>query len=439
MQASYPSALQLIHLVLMYHPSHREVSLNTRDVLRWYAGPSGPDLTRTFTLFAPLVRAFECFAANERALEPYSHADLSTRFDALSHPDNDAERLLQVLHELAPGGVRVGFKEVNFLVELVRHRVRAFLLSQGSSLELSEHHHAFGSGGDYCKTSHATTPACLVAASVIPICKTGTSQVTSKHGSEQTATQLGCAFESYDHTLVNQKLATAGFSYLPLSTLGFPYSAKLTQARRDLWLENVERVRQNMSMNGGFGEALQNTPVTIDILKIISPNAQVLGPRFHTTGVSHVSMIPYVLGAYLHLGSEGLIVHSYDGIDELSNASEGTGANNVVIEVKRDHITIAEFGPEDVGLRRNGLDSIGELDSPHEEAAAARAIIEGREHGPRRDFIALNTAAIFVAGQRSRVQNTSLVSRLKRALHYAFDLIDSGQAARTLELSQTTL
>src|SRR5690606_25868599 len=129
----------------------------------------------------------------------------------------------------------------------------------------------------------------------------------------------------------------------------------------------------------------------------VLPDLQDHEPTRHLTGVYHASLIPYVLAIFLHLGSVGAIAHAYDGIDELSNASSEPDPEapvGLLVKVEADHVVIAEYAPERLGLRRCGLGDIGELEPVESEAQVFREILAGREDGPRRDFIALN-AGLF--------------------------------------------
>jgi anthranilate phosphoribosyltransferase len=80
--------------------------------------------------------------------------------------------------------------------------------------------------------------------------------------------------------------------------------------------------------------------------------------------------------------------------------------------------------PRDLGFARASLDDLRGGD-PADNAAITRAILEGRDRGPRRDVVLLNAAAALVAG--------GLAADLPRGVARAAESIDSGAAARALE------
>jgi anthranilate phosphoribosyltransferase len=318
-------------------------------------------------------------------------------------------------------------------VDHLRERVARFAASSGLSLDLAPHDHAFGSGGDFRKTGHATTGACILAAPAVPICKTGTTNVTAEHGSSHVARQLGVLETVPCASRLNRQLASFGFAFVPLPSLGVPYSDALRAARRRLWRDASDALQAATTGPSGWQDVVRTTDVPLDVFKVVSPNAQVLGPEHHTTGVCHLGMLPYVLGIYLHLGTTGLVVHCYDGVDELSNASSDPrpGApNNLVVRMGRDQVTIAEVGPEDLGLRRCALDDIAEQPDVRDDAASFLRVLAGAETGPRRDFLVANAALLLVAAERTGAGGGDLAGDLWAGVRASEELIDSGAAHR---------
>jgi anthranilate phosphoribosyltransferase len=148
--------------------------------------------------------------------------------------------------------------------------------------------------------------------------------------------------------------------------------------------------------------------------------------------VCHLSMVPYVLGIYLHLGSSGLIVHCYDGVDEICTAAAarlGIPANNLVVRVDGDRIMLAECGPEDLGLPRSSLQDLAEEGTVAESSLAQWSILAG-EPGPKRDFLVANAAVMLVAGDAVADSREDLVGALRSAARLAEHLLDSGAAHR---------
>ena len=382
----------------------------------------------------PLRQTFTRFVEAEERLDPLPPGELSSMFDACIDPARSSDELLGILRALAPGNGRVGYRQVNALVDRMRDRVDGFRAKGGNALDLVPHDHAFGSGGDFCKTTHATTGACIIAAPILPICKTGTTNVTSAHGSLQITRQLGCVEATPSAAQLNMLLSSFGFAFVGLQSLGVPYVQPLRVARRRLWNEGVARltaVAGSRASRRDRSYAVRTTSVPLDIFKIVSPNAQVLRPTHHSTGVCHASMLPYVLGVYLHLGSQGMIVHGYDGIDELSTASwdrTDLRPNNVVLDVGQAGATVAEVGPEDLGLPRSDLAGLAEEHTVRDGSQSLRDIVAGRVRGPKRDFLVANAAVLLAAGGAVTGTGTGLVDRLRAGARLAEDLVDSGAA-----------
>ncbi|WP_017313988.1 hypothetical protein [Mastigocladopsis repens] len=383
-----------------------------------------------------LELVFEKFIESESKTEAIKNAELIELFDSCSDKNKNIEELTETLKKIAPGNGRIGFHQVNFLIDYLRKKVWKYLQDKEYSLDLISHDHAFGSGGDFIKTMHATTSASIIVTPLVTICKTGTTNVTSQHGSSQAITELG-----YNHIQVNpfylkELLVRYNFAFVSLADLGFPYSDKLIEARKQLWYQNlIEINRKYKPTKENWQEILKRTDISldIDIFKIVAPNAQVLNPVHHSTGVCHLGMIPYVLGIYLHLGSKGIIYHCYDGIDEISNASvnqEKDIPNNLIIKIDSKSITIAEFSPEDIGLERVNIEEIKAEQEIKEEMNIFWEILSGDKQyfKSKRDFLVANAGLLLVAGEKVPNLHEDIVSQLKTGVKIAEYLIDSGKS-----------
>jgi anthranilate phosphoribosyltransferase len=381
----------------------------------------------------PLERVFTLFLEYEQRLNPLATRDLLALFDSCSDPAKNAEELRDVLHALAPGNGQIGYRQVNLLTDHLRERVAAFSHKANYPFhQLLPHDHVFGSGGDFCKTIHASTAAAILAAPFIKICKTGTTNVTSYHGSAQAMLEFGYDTRTLSVTQLNNELKNFGFAFIPLSALGFPYSQALKEARGYLWHEAREQLTNICAIGApGWQTAMRETAIPLDIFKIVSPNAQVLHPQHHSTGVCHLNMIPYVLSLYLHLNSQGIIVYSYDGIDELTTASSNLdpqNKNNLLIWVRANDIIITECSPEDLGFTRATLHDIAEEENLSATNDDLWQIITGRMRGPKRDFLVANAALLLVAAEYMPASSGDMIDQLRLAVQLIEAQIDSGQA-----------
>ena len=388
------------------------------------------------TLGPVLEEAFVRFLANEEHLQPLEKHKLLALFDTCIDPNAKVNTLVETLHALAPGNRHIGFRQVNMLADHLRQHVDSFLRKGNHPLQdLLPHDHVFGSGGDFCKTIHASTAAAIIVSPLLKICKTGTTNVTSYHGSAQVMTELGYTTYSLSIERINEELLHYGFSFVPLSALDFPYSDALKEARGRLWHEAKNHLEEKSSIGApGWQDCVRNTHIPLDIFKIVSPNAQVLHPVHHTTGVCHVDMIPYVLSLYLHLHSKGILVHNYDTIDEFANASSNATPdtpNNLIIQVETDTISITECSPEDIGMKRAKLSDIQEVEDLTTNNEDFWRILSGAEKGPKRDFLVANAALLLLAGHKvSTPQNEGLIAQMRSAIATVEDLLDSHKAER---------
>ncbi len=156
-----------------------------------------------------------------------------------------------------------------------------------------------------------------------------------------------------------------------------------------------------------------------------------LGPMTNPTGLTH-----HLIGAYApewcrpmaevlaQLGSErALVVHSHDGLDELSIA-----APNQVISLQDGEIIEYQIRPEDVGLKTQSIDSLAIVDAKD----SLRLI--------RDTFGKQSTAASVVAAQMiafnagASLHITGVTSSIKQGVELALDVIDSGQALEKLSI-----
>jgi anthranilate phosphoribosyltransferase len=233
---------------------------------------------------------------------------------------------------------------------------------------------------------------------------------------------------------LNNELERFGFAFVPLSTLGFPYSQALKEARGHLWYEAREQLTKICAIGApGWQTAMQETAIPLDIFKIVSPNAQVLHPQHHSTGVCHLNMIPYVLSLYLHLNSQGIIVYSRDGIDELATASSNLdpqNKNNLLIWVRANDVIITECTPENLGFARATLNDIAEEENLSATNDDFWQIITGQARGPKRDFLVANAALLLVAAEYKELptSNDDLIEQLRQAIQLVEAQIASGQA-----------
>ncbi|MBR9872253.1 MAG: anthranilate phosphoribosyltransferase [Gammaproteobacteria bacterium] len=155
------------------------------------------------------------------------------------------------------------------------------------------------------------------------------------------------------------------------------------------------------------------------IFNILGPMTNPAGVKRQLIGVFTKALCRPMAEVMQRLGAEHImVVHSKDGLDEISLATE-----TYVAELKDGNITEYSITPEDLGIKSQTLVGLT-VDSSDESLKLIRAAF-GRQHDETtekaRDMIALNAgAAIYIAG---------LANTPKMGVEMALDAMGSGLAA----------
>lgn len=121
-----------------------------------------------------------------------------------------------------------------------------------------------------------------------------------------------------------------------------------------------------------------------------------------------------------------LVVHSVDGLDEISVAAE-----TLIAELKDEHIIEYSVAPEDFGITRGNLNNFKVADAKESLSMIKRALSKGNDNCSACDMIALNAgAALYAAG---------VADDLAEGICLAQETISSGLAvAKISELASFT-
>ncbi len=155
------------------------------------------------------------------------------------------------------------------------------------------------------------------------------------------------------------------------------------------------------------------------IFNILGPMTNPAGVTRQLIGVFSRELCRPMAEVLQRLGAEHImVVHSKDGLDEISLAS-----STHVAELKNGEITEYDLTPEDLGIKSQSLVGLS-VDGADESLKLIRAAF-GRSHDETtekaRDMIALNAgAAIYVAG---------LARTAREGVDMALDAMGSGLAA----------
>lgn len=217
-----------------------------------------------------------------------------------------------------------------------------------------------GTGGDRSGTVNCSTAAGLVvAAAGVPVAKHGNRSVSSKSGSADVLEALGIPVDR-GPAECERDLHEVGFAFL-FAPLFHPAMKHAGPTRRELGVRTIFNLLGPLTNPAGVRRQLMG----VFSARWVVPAAEVLG----------------------RLGAErAIVVHSEDGLDEISLAADSVIAEWDSAEVRRSRIS-----PEELGFRRATLDEL-RGGSAEENAAILRAAFE-RPSGPVADWIALNAAA----------------------------------------------
>jgi anthranilate phosphoribosyltransferase len=258
-----------------------------------------------------------------------------------------------------------------------------------------------GTGGDGRGTFNISTIAALVAAGAgANVAKHGNRAVSSSCGSADLLAALGVSLE-LDATDMSAVLRQVGIAFL--------FAPKLHPA-----MSAVAGVRRELGVR--------------TIFNVLGPLTNPAFAKRQVLGVYAARLVETVARVLAALGAEhALVVHSRDGLDEIS-----VSAPTRVCEVRDGEVRAYEVTPEELGVRTHAIEELAGGDAG-ENASIARAVLEGSE-GARHDVVIANAgAALYVAGSAGSIRegvvmaHESIVSGSARAKLQ--ELIDATQEA----------
>ncbi len=250
-----------------------------------------------------------------------------------------------------------------------------------------------GTGGDGTNTFNiSTTSAFVIAASGVPVAKHGNRGVSSRSGAADVLECLGISLNltpEQSEAILQQSNICFMFAQLYHSSMKYAAS-----------------VRKEIGVR--------------TIFNILGPLANPAGATMQLMGVYDRKLVEPLARVLSNLGVvRGLAVSGADGMDEVTL----TGVTHVC-QIRNGVLTSYDITPEQFGFTRCTLEDLAG-GSPVENAQITMDILTGRERGPRRDVIVLNSAMAFYLG----IDNCSVAD----CIALAEDIIDSGKAAAKLK------
>ena len=249
-----------------------------------------------------------------------------------------------------------------------------------------------GTGGDGSNTFNIST-ACtfVVAAAGGTVAKHGNRSVSSKSGSADLLEAAGVKLDlSAEQVARCINEVGVGFMFAPMHHSAMKHAIG---PRKEMAVRTIFNVLGPLTNPAGAPNQLLG--VFAD--ELVEPLAEVL----NKLGSNHV-----------------MVVHSEDGMDEIS-----IGAATKVAELKNGKVTSYHITPEQFGLKKTNIKELA-VNSAEESLAVIQSVLNN-EAGPAKDIVKFNSgAAIYVAG---------LADSLEAGIEKAEEVIASGAAKAKLD------
>jgi anthranilate phosphoribosyltransferase len=250
-----------------------------------------------------------------------------------------------------------------------------------------------GTGGDASGSVNLSTgTSLLVAACGLPVIKHGNRSISSRSGSADVLEQLGLPLP-LDEARAGACLAATGFTFL--------FAPHYHPA-----MKAIGPVRQALGVRTLFN--------------VLGPLTNPAAPPYMLVGAYSEPMAELMAGALAGLPGvrRAFVVHGAGGWDEPTPIGPFT-----LFEVQGGTVRRSVRTPADYGLATCTAEDLAGGDAAA-NAAALRAVLEGRDRGPHRDALRLGAAlALEVAG---------VASSPAEGLARAAAAIDDGRAAGVL-------
>lgn len=249
-----------------------------------------------------------------------------------------------------------------------------------------------GTGGDGAGTFNISTSSAFVAAAAgAKVAKHGNRSASSKSGSADVLEAAGVRID-----LEPEQTARC----IEEIGVGFMFAPKHHAAMR-----HVIGARKEMGVRTMFN--------------ILGPLTNPAGAPNQVIGVFAKQWVLPLARVLSRLGSRHvLVVHSADGLDELSIA-----APTSVAEARDGDTREYQVTPEQLGVKRDSLDTLG-VSSAQESLRVLCSVLDNQP-GPARDIVAMNAgAAVYAAG---------VASSLEEGVYKALESIESGAAKARLQ------
>ena len=250
-----------------------------------------------------------------------------------------------------------------------------------------------GTGGDSSNTFNiSTTSAFVVAASGARVAKHGNRSVSSKSGSADVLEAAGINIE-----LDEEQVASCiedigiGFMFAPMHHSAMKHAIG---PRRELGVRTLFNILGPLTNPA----AAPNQVIGVFSRKWLNPLAETL----KQLGSNHV-----------------LVVHSEDGMDEISISTK-----TFITELKNGEIKNYEISPDNFGMKKHNIAELS-VYNINESLTMMKSVLDNNDNAAKA-IVSINAgAAIYAAG---------ISNSIKDGIDKALDVIGSGAAKKKLEM-----
>ncbi len=248
-----------------------------------------------------------------------------------------------------------------------------------------------GTGGDGANTFNISTAAAfIIAGTGRKVAKHGNRAVSSRCGSADVLAELGVNLDLTPEQ-VGRCIEETGIGFL-FAPKFHPAMKHAIGPRRELGQRTIFNLLGPLTNPAGATHQL----IGVFASQLTQPMAEVLG----------------ALG-----GRAALVVHGYNGLDELT-----TGGPNRISQLKAGRVETYTMDARDFGLKSASAEDL-RGGNPAENAGMLRSLLEEKDESPRRDVILLNAAAalatengdfnIALAEARQSLESGAALARLE--------------------------
>ena len=293
---------------------------------------------------------------------------------------NDAE-IISFLMTLKTKGESV--EEITGAAEVLREMCHKLNLPSDKLVDTC------GTGGDGQNTFNVSTASAIVASAAgVKIAKHGNKSISSKSGSADLLEHAGINID------LNEEQSKKCFEEHGIT---FMFAPKYHKA-----MKNVAKVRQSIK--------------TRTIFNVLGPLSNPANAKFQILGVYDKKLVTPIAKVAQELGvKKALIVHSEEGLDEISCEK-----NTYVAEIDNGEIKEYKINPKDFGLEPCSLESL-KVKNVEESYKIFIEMLENKNKEAV-NMICLNAgAAIYVSGIKKSLEESIL---------FAKKIIESGEGLK---------